>query len=253
MKLVIVRDYEWLSKKAAAMVEEEVKNNRLCKLGLATGGTPKRMYELLVESYKASNEQLYKDITTFNLDEYVGLSPEDPNSYYYYMRTHLLNDLDVSVGQMNIPNGIAGDLEEECEKYDKLIEHLGGVDLQILGIGENGHIGFNEPGTSFSQGTHVVTLEPSTLEANARYFSSLEDVPKQAITMGIQTIVKSKQIILLASGHKKAEAIQRLVEGEVTEQFPASILKTHPNVTVIVDEPATKNLKKTDRTALVHC
>ena len=243
MNIVEVKDYERMSWQAANIVMDRVLENGQLTLGLATGGTPKRMYDLLIESFKSGLGPSYEMVTTFNLDEYVGLAENDPNSYYQYMRKHLFDGINVREENTNIPSGVADDLEEECSRYEEKIVQSGGIDLQILGIGENGHIGFNEPGTPFDQGTHVVVLEESTRKANARYFSSLEKVPTKAITMGIQTIMKSKEIVLLVSGKKKAEALSCLLEGEVTENFPASILKTHPNVTIIADKVALNGVR----------
>ncbi|WP_047980198.1 glucosamine-6-phosphate deaminase [Ornithinibacillus contaminans] len=237
MEFIKVTNYQDMSDKACAIMIEKINNLKNPVLGLATGSTPEGLYQKIIEQYKQGKVS-FKDVTTFNLDEYVGLSREDVNSYYRYMQEKLFNHVDINLERVHLPNGTASDLAEECRMYDKQIEQAGRVDLQILGMGINGHIGFNEPGTPFNSRTHVVDLAASTLEANARFFPSLADVPTQAVTMGIATIMESKEILLLVSGEQKAEAIARLAEGEISEDFPASILRNHPNVTVVVDEGA---------------
>ncbi|OIJ22391.1 glucosamine-6-phosphate deaminase [Anaerobacillus alkalidiazotrophicus] len=237
MKLIKVKNYEDMSEKVAEMIIEKIRKTSKLNLGLATGGTPKGTYKKLVEAYEKKMIS-FQQVTTFNLDEYVGLAPNDPNSYHYYMNKSLFDHVDIQPSNTNIPNGVARDLMEECVQYDYLIKKSGGIDLQILGIGQNGHIGFNEPGTSFDSGTHIVKLDDSTINANARYFNRLQDVPTHAITMGIQSILQSKEIILMVSGEEKSNALQRLLNGEVTEEFPASALKNHPNVYIIADEKA---------------
>lgn len=237
MEFIKVNNYQDMSNQACAIMIEKINSLKNPVLGLATGSTPEGLYKKIIEQYK-QGKVTFQDVTTFNLDEYVGLPREDVNSYYRYMQEKLFNHVDINMDRVHLPNGTASDLTEECRTYDNQIEQAGGVDLQILGMGINGHIGFNEPGTPFSSRTHVVDLAASTLEANARFFPSLADVPTQAVTMGIATIMESKEILLLVSGEQKAEAIARLAEGDVSEGFPASILRNHPNVTVIVDEGA---------------
>lgn len=239
MNIVKVNDYKELSETAAALVLEKVKQHPKIVLGLATGGTPEGMYKQLVDDHKTAGTT-YREVTTFNLDEYAGLPREDRNSYYTYMRQQLFDHIDVAEENVHLPNGEAADLQVECQQYEQLIKEAGGIDLQVLGIGGNGHIGFNEPGTSFDSTTHIVTLDESTRKANARYFASIDEVPTHALTMGIQTIMRAKEIILLASGKSKAEAVARLLTGEASESFPASVLLTHPNVTVIIDKEADK-------------
>lgn len=204
--------------------------------GLATGGTPETLYQVMVHS-----DLDFSDCISINLDEYVGLSGENEQSYRYYMNQHLFNHKPFK--ETYVPNGLASDLTAECARYDAIIQ-ANPIDFQILGIGENGHIGFNEPGTSFDETTHVVALTPSTIAANQRYFASKEEVPTHALSMGIASIMQSKEIVLLAFGEKKAQAIQAMLEGEVTESLPASILQKHPNVTVIVDQNAASLLNK---------
>lgn len=243
MKIIKVKDYKELSETAARLVLEKVKQNPKIVLGLATGGTPEGMYGRLVADHQTAGTS-YKYVTTFNLDEYAGLPREDRNSYYTYMRQQLFDHIDVPEANTHLPNGEAEDLEEECRQYEQLIKEAGEVDLQVLGIGGNGHIGFNEPGTPFDSVTHIVTLDESTRKANARYFSSIDEVPTHALTMGIQTIMRAREIVLLASGESKADAIAQLLQEEANESFPASALLAHPNVTVIVDEEAMKKADK---------
>lgn len=239
MKIIEVKDYQALSKKAAQYIIEKVREAPYINLGLATGGTPIGMYQLLVEDYRNSHTS-YKNVTTFNLDEYVGLSGQHPNSYRYFMNDKLFNHIGIKKGNTYVPKGDAVDILAECQQYEQLIEVKGGIDLQILGIGSNGHIGFNEPGTSFASNTHIVELTESTRAANARFFSTLNlnEVPTKAITMGIASIMKSKEILLLISGEAKSDALYRLLHDGVSEAFPASVLKNHPHVTIIADEAA---------------
>ncbi|MED3622979.1 glucosamine-6-phosphate deaminase [Bacillus thermocopriae] len=242
MKLIEVKDYNEMSQKAAEYIIEKVRNYPRINLGLATGGTPVGTYKILIEDHQ-KNGTSYQEVTTFNLDEYIGLSGNNPNSYRYFMNEKLFNHLDINKNNTFIPSGVAKDIQAECLRYEQLITQHGGVDLQLLGIGQNGHIGFNEPGTSFQSNTHVVDLAPSTIKANARFFDNEEEVPTKAITMGIATIMKSKEILLLVSGESKNDAMHKLWNGEVTESFPASILKNHPYVTIIADQAAVAGLK----------
>jgi glucosamine-6-phosphate deaminase len=237
MKLIEAKDYQDMSRKAADIIIDQVKKKPNSVLGLATGGTMIGTYAALVDDYK-QNGTSYQQVNTVNLDEYIGLAPEHPNSYHYYMNDHLFNHIDIPKSQTYLPNGLAKDIEAECQRYENLLEQISGIDLQLLGIGQNGHIGFNEPGTSFESTTHVVELALSTRQANSRFFNRFEEVPTHAITMGIATIMKSKKILLLASGKKKAHIISQLFAGKVTTEIPASILNTHPNVIVIADQEA---------------
>ncbi|NEU30865.1 glucosamine-6-phosphate deaminase [bacterium LRH843] len=243
MKIYIENNYEQMSLRAADIVLEQLKKNPASTLGLATGDTVLGLYNKLILEYEA-NRISFKDVKSVNLDEYIGLSPEDSNSYNYYMSENFFRHINIDVNHTFVPNGMAANQQVECEKYEKNIETLGGIDLQVLGIGVNGHIGFNEPGTPVDSMTHVVELGESTRQSNARFFPALEDVPTHAVTMGIKTIMRSKQIILLASGKNKAEAIQRLVEGKVDPESPASILQLHPNASIIVDQDAGSLLAK---------
>jgi glucosamine-6-phosphate deaminase len=242
LKIIEVKNYEEMSWKAANYMIEKVKQNPAMTLGLATGGTPKGTYQYLIDDFRQKGTS-YKKVTTFNLDEYIGLSGDHPNSYRYYMDQHLFQHLDIPKVGTNIPKGNVKDIARECVRYEQLIEDHGGIDLQLLGIGSNGHIGFNEPGTKFGAKTHIVTLEESTRKANSRYFKTLEDVPRYAISMGIASIMKSREILLLVSGESKQEAMKQLLCGEVSERFPASILQLHPNVTIIADEKALVHAK----------
>ncbi|WP_295514086.1 glucosamine-6-phosphate deaminase [Streptococcus sp. UBA632] len=203
-------------------------------LGLATGSTPLAFYDEIRKS-----DLDFSDMTSVNLDEYVGLAADNDQSYHYFMQENLFRAK--SFKESFLPNGLASDLQEETRRYDQVIaEHP--IDFQILGIGHNGHIGFNEPGTSFDVTTHVVNLTEDTIKANSRFFDSIDDVPKQAISMGIQSIMQSKMIVLMAYGQGKADAIKQMIEGPVTEDLPASVLQKHPNVVVIVDEAAASAL-----------
>ncbi|CAH0343887.1 glucosamine-6-phosphate deaminase [Bacillus sp. CECT 9360] len=243
MKLVKVRNSEEMSIFAASRIIEKVRSSSSCSLGLATGGTPVGTYEYLIDDFK-KKQTTYKHVYTYNLDEYVGLESGDPNSYHYFMYNHLFNYIDIPTGNVNIPNGMACNLKEEAISYEEKIEQIRGVDLQLLGIGENGHIGFNEPGTAFNRPTHVLALTESTRQVNARYFSNYEEVPTHAITMGISTILKSKEILLLASGESKAEAVYRMFSEPISSDYPATALRTHSNVVVVADEKAVSKLEE---------
>jgi glucosamine-6-phosphate deaminase len=245
MKIIEVKDYQEMSQKAAEYIIDKVLQNPQIKLGLATGGTPIGMYQNLIADHR-KNGTSYAGVTTFNLDEYIGLSGENKNSYRFYMNDQLFNHIDINKKNTFIPLGDAKDIQAECLRYEELLAKHHGIDLQILGIGENGHIGFNEPGTSFQSETHVIHLASSTINANARFFNRIEEVPVKAITMGIATIMKSKEILLLVSGENKNEAMSQLLNGPVSESFPASVLKNHPCVTIIADRAAVAGLK-------IHC
>lgn len=237
MKILQAKNYDEMSQKAAEFLIERIRRNPDINLGLATGGTPVGLYAQLVKDHQ-KNHTSYQDATTFNLDEYMGLSSEDPNSYRFFMDKHLFNHIDIQKSNTHVPLGDTADPQQQCIDYENLIERHGGIDLQVLGIGSNGHIGFNEPGTSFHSETHIVELTPSTRESNARYFNSLSEVPAHAITMGIASIMRSREILLLVSGDAKRDALEQLLKGEVNESFPASILRKHTNVTIIADEAA---------------
>jgi|SRR5690554_1345443 len=241
MKIIIVQDYQELSERASQIIIALIENKPDATLGLATGSTPLGLYKVLIDKYD-NNVVSFASIKTFNLDEYCGLPQEHPQSYYSFMHRHLFNHIDIMEKNINIPKGIGNDLTALCQEYnDKLSAST--IDLQILGIGSNGHIGFNEPGTPFDQETFVVELTSETREANKRFFNSIDEVPQHAITMGIKNIIAAKKIILLASGIVKANAIRKLIFGKITEKFPASALKQHPDVTVIIDREAASLIK----------
>ncbi|MED2254593.1 MULTISPECIES: glucosamine-6-phosphate deaminase [Brevibacillus] len=241
MKLVIVKDYQEMSRKAAELLASEVKQHPQTVLGLATGGTPVGMYRELIKLHEDEGID-FSQAQSFNLDEYVGLSSAHPQSYRAYMQENLFQHINLPADKTHVPTGDAADLDKECARYEEAIREAGGIDIQVLGIGNNGHIGFNEPGSSAESTTRVVQLTESTIEANARYFASVEEVPTQAVSMGIKTILGAKKVVLLASGEAKAQAVRLMVEGEPTADVPASLLQLHPDVTVIVDEAAASQL-----------
>lgn len=241
VKLVIVKDYNDMSKQAAKLIAEAVTRNPKTVLGLATGGTPIGMYRELVSLHQQDGVD-FSQAQSFNLDEYVGLPSLHPQSYRTYMNENLFAHINLPAEKTHVPQGDAEDLEAECKRYEQAIAQAGGIDIQVLGIGNNGHIGFNEPGSTKDTTTRVVALTQSTIEANARYFDSIQEVPTQAVSMGIQTILGAKKIILLASGEAKAQAVSQMLEGEMTADVPASLLQLHPDVTVIVDEEAASAL-----------
>ncbi|MFC4557537.1 glucosamine-6-phosphate deaminase [Virgibacillus kekensis] len=241
MEIIKVKDYQGLSEKACQIIIDQIKGQKNPVLGLATGSTPEGLYQQLINAFRRG-EVSFQQAKTFNLDEYVGLPGSHSNSYRFYMQEKLFNHIDVPGNQTYLPHGNATDLEKECHQYEQLIRDAGNIDLQVLGLGLNGHIGFNEPGTAFDSKTHIVDLDMTTRKANARFFSSLDEVPEKAITMGIGTIMECKKIMLLVSGEKKAEAVNRLINGTVTEEFPGSILQKHENVVLIADEGALSTL-----------
>jgi glucosamine-6-phosphate deaminase len=241
MNIISVKDYQEMSEKACELVMNTVRELDKPVLGLATGSTPEGLYQCLIENNKEKRIS-FQHVTTFNLDEYVGLGADHPNGYRFFMNQKLFDHIDIKKENTFVPNGIAANLAEECAAYESRIRSHGSIDLQILGIGLNGHIGFNEPGTPFTSRTHIVELDQSTREANARFFATMDEVPTQAITTGIETIMESKKIVLLISGENKAEALARLVNGEVSEDFPASILQKHQDVTIIADQGALSKL-----------
>lgn len=238
MKLFVEKDYEALSRKAGEILAHEIKNHSNLTLGLATGSTPIGTYKELIKAYNEGSID-FSNIKTFNLDEYIGLDGDHPNSYRYFMNEELFNHINIDKHNTYVPNGKAEKLDIYCKEYDKLIEENGGIDVQILGIGTNGHIAFNEPAEELSVGTSVVNLKESTINDNARFFKSMDEVPKTAITMGIGSILKAKKILLLASGKNKKDIIKELLNKDtITTMVPASLLKLHPDVTIIVDEDA---------------
>lgn len=244
MKIIVEKDYDTLSKKAAKIISEEINKKPDIILGLATGSTPVGTYEELIRMHREENLDFSK-VITFNLDEYIGLSPDHPNSYHVYMNDNFFKHINIKENNTYIPDGEAENVDEYCKAYDEKIQKLGGIDLQILGIGENGHIAFNEPAEKLTLGTHVTGLTESTIKANSRFFDSINEVPKTAITMGLGSIMKAKKIILLASGKNKASVIKELLKEEyITTAIPATFLLLHPDVTVILDEEAASEYNK---------
>ena len=237
MKLYCAEDYDAMSRKAANFISAQVIMKPDCVLGLATGSTPIGTYKQLIEKFN-NGDLDFSQVKTANLDEYKGLTKDNDQSYYYFMHTNLFKHINIKEENTNIPNGMEPDAEKECKGYDKVIEELGGVDLQLLGLGHNGHIGFNEPDDSFAKGTHIVDLQESTIEANKRFFASADDVPRQAYTMGIKTIMMARKVLVIVSGADKAEILHKVICGPVTPQVPASILQMHNDVTVIADKAA---------------
>ena len=245
MRIIVCENYEEVSKKAAQMILSQVTLKPNSVLGLATGSTPIGMYENLVRLNK-KGEIDFSEVRTFNLDEYYNLPKNNDQSYHYFMHKNLFDHINIKPENVHIPNGMTDDIDAECERYDELIKESGGVDIQVLGIGNNAHIGFNEPTINFEKGTHLVQLEDSTIEANSRFFDNIEDVPKKAITMGVGSIFKSKKIMLIATGENKAEAIYNTVYGKVVPEVPASILQFHNDIVLILDKEAAKLLKEED-------
>ena len=232
MNFITVKSYDELSVKAANIIASQIIMKPNCVLGLATGSSPVGTYKKLIEKCNAG-ELDFSTVTSVNLDEYVGLNGDHDQSYRYFMNTNLFNHVNIDKNRTAVPSGISDDLQAEGAAYDKHIADLGGIDLQLLGIGLDGHIGFNEPADVFVKETHVVDLHESTIEANARFFESIDDVPKKAITMGMGCIMAARRILLIANGEGKADAIYNAFFGPITPEVPASILQLHPDVTVI--------------------
>jgi len=243
MKLIIEKDYEGISKRAAKEISKVINNKEHSILGLATGSSPIGLYEELIKLNEEKKVDFSK-VTTINLDEYIGISNNHPQSYRYFMNNTLFNHINIDKNNTYVPNGNAEDMKAECIGYDKNIRDLGGIDVQLLGIGGNGHIAFNEPDEELVLGPHVTGLTESTIKANSRFFDSIDEVPKKAITMGLGEIMKAKSIILIASGEGKAEAIAKLFSGKITTKSPATLLAVHNDVTVIIDEQAASLLNK---------
>lgn len=237
MKIIKAKDYTQMSRMAANIISAQVILKPDCILGLATGSTPIGTYDQLIEWYKKGDVD-FSQVTTINLDEYKGLSPENDQSYRYFMNTHLFDHVNIDKSRTFVPNGLEADSEKACSDYDQIIARSGGIDLQLLGLGNNGHIGFNEPDEAFAKGTHCVSLTQSTIDANARFFASLEDVPKEAYTMGIRTIMQAKKVLVVVNGRQKADIVKEAFFGPVTPKVPASILQLHSDVTVVGDEEA---------------
>ncbi len=237
MQIVSCVDYADMSRKAARIIAAQVMLKPHCVLGLATGSTPIGTYKELIR-FHLEEELDFSNVTTVNLDEYYGLSPEHEQSYRYFMRQNLFDHINIPPENTHIPDGLTRDVARTCAEYDSMVSSLGGTDIQLLGIGDNGHIAFNEPHSFFFAQTHLVDLDEDTIKANARFFASEADVPRQAITMGMRSIFSAKLILLLASGPNKASAIARMIKGPIDPQLPASILQLHPNVVVIAEKEA---------------
>lgn len=235
MKIYTAKNYEAMSRKASTIIAAQVALKPDSVLGLATGSTPVGIYDCLTEEYWRGNVD-FSQVTTVNLDEYKGLAKENEQSYYYFMQTHLFDRVNLDAVRTYLPDGMNDDSRQECARYEQLIREIGGVDLQLLGLGHNGHIGFNEPGDDFPKETHLVDLQESTIEANKRFFASADEVPRQAYTMGIGTIMRAKKILIVVSGADKAEIVKKAFFGPVTPKVPASILQMHPDVTLITDQ-----------------
>lgn len=237
MRIIKTKDYDDMSRKAANVISAVMTEKLNCVLGLATGSSPIGTYKNLIERC-ANGDIDFSQVTTVNLDEYKGLDHENDQSYYYFMRENLFKHVNIDMNNTNVPNGMEPDAEKACEAYNEIIHSVGQIDLQLLGIGHDGHIGFNEPADYFPKETHCVDLTETTINANARFFATKEDVPTQAYTMGIQTIMSAKKVLMVASGADKADIIAQAFFGPVTPQVPASILQFHPDFILVADEAA---------------
>lgn len=237
MKIIIVDSYEEMSIKAASIVQRQLNIKPDCVLGCATGHTPLGMYKELIKAYRRK-EVDFEQTVFFNLDEYCNIDPKNKQSYHYYMNHNFFAHVNAKRDNIFILNGMAKDFDQEIKMYDQQIKAKGGIDLQILGIGENGHIGFNEPGESFETGTHIVQLQESTINSNSKYFPSKEDVPTAALTMGTKSIIQARMLLLLANGPEKASVVYETVKGKVTPQVPASIIQLHPNAVLVIEKSA---------------
>lgn len=243
MQIYKATDYKDMSRKAANIISAQVIMKPNCVLGLATGSTPIGTYQQLIEWYKKGDLD-FSNVMTVNLDEYKGLPRTNDQSYYYFMHQNLFDQVNINPENTHLPNGMEMDSEKECKRYEELIHSLGGVDLQILGLGHNGHIGFNEPNEAFEKETHCVELQARTIEANKRFFASADDVPRQAYTMGIKTIMQAKKILVVVSGEDKADIVAKAFFGPVTPSVPASILQMHNDVTLVGDAAALSKIPK---------
>lgn len=242
MLVEVLADYESISDRAAELVTAQIRRKPDSVIGFATGGTPLGLYERLIDNHRERGLDFSK-ITTFNLDEYVGLAPNHPQSYHHFMWENFFRHINVNPSRVYVPHGMAEDVERFCAWYEEQIEEAGGIDLQILGIGANGHLAFNEPGSSLGSRTRIKTLTAKTVRDNARFFEDGEDVPHQAITMGIGTIMDATMLLLLASGERKAEAVRNALEGPVTGMCPATVVQMHRFAHILLDEPAASKLK----------
>ena len=242
MRIIKAKDYDDMSRKAANIMASVITLDPSCTLGLATGSTPIGLYNKLLAAYENGNLDFSK-VHSINLDEYKGLSGDNDQSYRYFMNHNLFDYVNIDKANTNVPNGLEPDSDKACEAYNEIIHAAGGIDIQLLGLGRNGHIGFNEPCDHFPKETHCVDLTASTIDANKRFFEKEEDVPRQAYTMGIQTIMQAKKVLLVASGADKADALAKTIEGPVPPEVPASILQFHPDVTIVADEAALSLVK----------
>lgn len=243
MKIISATDYQSMSRKAANIISAQVILRPTSVLGLATGSTPIGIYKQLIEWYRKGDLD-FSSVRTVNLDEYCSLSESHPQSYHYYMKENFFSKINIREENINIPNGLAEDYEKEGRRYDQLIADIGGIELQLLGIGHTGHIGFNEPADAFDKTTHRVKLNEKTIEANSRFFDDIEDVPKYAITMGIKSIMQAKRLLLVANGAEKADILEKALFGSITPEIPASIIQLHPNLTVVADEAALSKINE---------
>ena len=237
MKIYRAHDYKDMSRKAANIISAQIIMKPTCVLGLATGSSPIGIYEQLVDWYRKDDLD-FSRVKTVNLDEYRGLSADNDQSYRYFMDKYLFSKVNIKNKNIHIPDGSNEDAEDECRKYEELIDSMNGIDLQLLGLGPNGHIGFNEPADCFTRRTHLVDLTESTIEANKRFFEDASQVPRQAYTMGIGTIMKARKILMVVEGEKKAEILKKALTEEVTPWVPASILQLHPDFTLVADDAA---------------
>ncbi len=244
MKIIYAKDYADLSRKAANIIAAEVIRKPDCVLGLATGSSPLGTYKRLIELYR-SGDLDFSACRTVNLDEYVGLTADDEHSYAYFMKDNLFSHINIDMKNTNVPDGTNLDAAAECARYNKVIADMGGIDIQLLGIGHNGHIGFNEPAESFPKETNCVNLKESTIEANKRFFNSPDDVPRKAYTMGVKNIMDAKKVLLIASGKDKAEIIAKMANGAITPNVPASVLQLHKDAIIVADEEALSVLMET--------
>lgn len=251
IKIFVAKDYDEMSKKAAGIIADAIRNKPNLVLGLATGSTSVGCYRGLIRMHKEGGID-FSRVVTFNLDEYVGLPPTHPQSYRYFMNESLFNHVNIRMENTHLPNGMSDDLQKTCKEFEEAIKAAGGIDLQLLGIGANGHIAFNEPGSPFNSRTRVVKISEQTRRDNARFFRSIDEVPRQALSMGIGTIMEARKIVLLASGAGKADAVAKSIEGPITEGVPASILQRHPDCTFILDEAAASKLTKFAKSVTVE-
>lgn len=243
MRIIEAEDYYTMSRVAANIISAQIIMKPDCVIGLATGSTPLGTYEQLIRWYKKGDLD-FSEVTTINLDEYRGLSPENDQSYRYFMNTNFFDHINIKKENTHVPDGLEMDIAKACSDYNNIIKQHGGVDLQLLGLGNNGHIGFNEPGEAFEKETHCVKLAESTVEANSRFFETIDEVPKEAYTMGIKSIMQAKKIVVIVNGEKKADIVKKAFFGPVTPKVPASVLQLHNDVTLVGDKEALAQIKE---------